>query len=81
MKKITLVNEQFVVWIVPENVHGVSKTITFIAIEWWKRAQIGNSLCVSGVYNTSKLVLRVLEKLLQEIKETADAMNEFRKAC
>ncbi len=79
-EKITLVNEQFAVWIVPENVNGVSKTITFIALNTGKEPKLEAAFCVAGVYNTSKLVLRVLEKLLQDIMETEETINQFRKA-
>ena len=79
-EKITLVNEQFVIWIVPENVENVCKTFCFIALNTEKIPRLETAFCVSGVYNSSKLVLRVLEKLLQEVIENEEALNQLKKA-
>ncbi len=79
-EKITLVNDQFVIWIVPENVNNVSKTFSYIALNTGKTPVLETAFCVTGVYNTSKLVLRVLEKLLQDVMENEEALNQLKKA-
>ena len=79
-EKITLVNDQFAIWIVPENSDNVSKTFTFIALNSGKEPRLETAFCVTGVYNTSRLVLRVLEKMLQDIMENEEAMNQLKKA-
>ncbi|TXI36437.1 MAG: hypothetical protein E6Q59_09410 [Nitrosomonas sp.] len=79
-EKITLVNDQFAIWIVPENSNDVSKTFTFIALNNGKEPKLETAFYVTGVYNTSRLVLRVLEKLLKEIMENEEAMNQLKKA-
>lgn len=79
-EKITLVNDQFAIWIVPETSNDISKTFTFVALNTGKEPNLEMAFCVTGVYNTSRLVLRVLEKLLQEIMENEEALNQLRKA-
>ncbi|MDP1835480.1 MAG: hypothetical protein Q8K75_06070 [Chlamydiales bacterium] len=79
-EKITLVNDQFVIWIVPENQNDVAKTFTFIALNSGKEPVLEMVFYVSGVYNTSRLVLRVLEKYLHEIMENEETMNQLKKA-
>jgi hypothetical protein len=79
-EKITLVNEQFVIWIVPENQEEVAKTFTFIALNTGKEPVLEMVFFVSGVYNTSRLVLRVLEKFLHDIMENEEAMDQIKKA-
>ena len=72
--KITLINEQFVVWIVPDKVDDVSITYTLIALNEAAGPKLELVFSASGVYNTSKLVLRVLEKYLSEIQENEEFM-------
>jgi hypothetical protein len=79
-EKITLVNEQFAIWIVPENTNDVAKTFTLIALNTGKEPRLELAFCVRGVYNTSKLVLRVLDKYLKEIMENEQALDQLRKA-
>lgn len=76
--KITLVNEEFAVWIVPEKIEDITLTYTLVAFN--KPDQKPNlQLCfvASGVYNTSRLVLRVLEKFLFEIQENEDVIRQL----
>jgi len=76
-EKITLINEDFVVWIVPDQIDGVPVTYTLIAINKAERPQLEMVFSTSGVYNTSKLVLRVLEKYLKEIQENEDLLAKI----
>lgn len=76
--KITLVNEDFVVWIVPEVVEGVPKTFTLIALNDRRHPKLTMAFTTKGVYNTSKLVLRVLEKYLKEIQENESSIKQFK---
>lgn len=80
-EKITLVNEQFVIWIVPENDEDLSKTFTLIALNSEKEPTLEMAFYVSGVYNSSRLVLRVLEKYLKEIMENEDMIDQLKRAC
>jgi hypothetical protein len=68
-EKITLVNDDFVVWIVPEKQNDQPVTYTFIAVNSHETPKLQLCFVTSGVYNTSRLVLRLLEKYLFEIQE------------
>lgn len=79
-EKITLINEQFVIWIVPENVAGAAITKTLIAINEPKGLHLEAAFYSSGVYNSSWLVLRVLERFLQDIQENEELIKRFQAA-
>ncbi len=74
-EKITLFNEQFVIWIVPEKIYNESMTLILIALEAQGKPKLEMAFSMSGVYNTSRLVLRVLEKFLAEIQENEDTLS------
>ena len=78
-EKITLVNEQFVVWIVPDKVDNQPITFTLIALNQETQPRLELAFTTTGIYNSSKLVLRVLEKYLQEITETEDMLSNYRR--
>lgn len=70
-EKITLLNNEFVVWIVPAKIGNASVTYTFVASNRGeKEPHLELAFIATGVYNSSKLVLKLLESFLQEIKET-----------
>lgn len=70
--KITLVNEDFVIWIVPDKVDHKPVTYTLIALNKNDSVNLELAFVTSGIYNNSKLVLRVLEKYLYEIQSTEE---------
>lgn len=76
-EKITLINEQFVIWIVPEMQNNQLVTYILIALNQEKGPKLELAFATSGVYNSSKLVLRVLEKFLMEIQENEQLIQEF----
>jgi hypothetical protein len=77
-EKITLINDEFVVWIIPDKVNYLTVTYTLIALNPSDREpQLEAAFIASGIYNTSKLVLKVLEKFLIEIQETETALLNF----
>lgn len=78
-EKITLVNDQFVVWIIPEKVNYVPITYTLIAINKENEPHLEMAFSASGCYNSSRLVLRLLEVFLLEIQETEDLLLKFKK--
>jgi hypothetical protein len=79
-EKITLVNEEFVVWIVPEKINNVSITYTLIALNKDNEIHLETAFATSGVYNTSRLVLRLLEKFLFDIQETEEVLTKLGKS-
>jgi hypothetical protein len=78
-EKITLINEDFIVWIVPEKLEDVAVTYTLIALNREGSPELELAFVNSGVYNTSKLVLRVLEKLLHETQENEEMIKKMQK--
>lgn len=77
-EKITLVNDDFVVWIVPERSDDTAMTYTLISINDHDHPHLELVFVTSGVYNTSRLVLRVLEKFLYEIQENEDMLKRIK---
>lgn len=78
-EKITLLNEQFLIWIVPEQIDDVPATYTLICLNQASGPQLEIAFCTWGIYNSSRLVLRVLEKFLYEIQETEDLLISLKK--
>lgn len=77
--RITLMNEQFVVWIVPEKVDNQSLTYVLIATNHHEEEpHLEIAFSVAGAYNTSRLVLHLLEKYLIEIQDTEDSLASLR---
>lgn len=76
-EKITLINDQFVIWIVPE---AMERTLTLIALNNQQEPKLELVFSVSGVYNNSRLVLRILEKFLHEIQENEEELSRLEKA-
>jgi hypothetical protein len=75
--KITLVNEEYIVWIVPENIDGKNVTYTIIALNGPHEPELELVFALTGVYNTSHLVLCVLEKMLLEIQENEELIKKI----
>lgn len=75
--KITLVNDQFVVWIIPDMLHNAPITYTLIALNLSEKLHLETAFATTGIYNSSKLVLRLLEKMLLEIQETEDLLSNL----
>lgn len=78
-EKITLVNDQFIVWIVPEKIDDVTTgTLILIALNQKEEPHLEMAFSVTGVYNTSKLVLRILERLLEVIQDNEEAIRDLK---
>lgn len=78
-EKITLLNDQFIIWIVPERMDNTPTTYTLIALNTPEGPQLEMAFSTWGIYNSSRLVLRVLEKFLYEIQETEDLLSALKK--
>lgn len=76
--KMILYNDTFVVWIVPGPAE-MNATYTWIALI--DRVELGFEVgfVAKESYNTSKLVLRLLEQFLQEIEENEQLVREYDK--
>ncbi len=77
-EKITLINDEFIIWIVPEKLHDLPFTYTLIALNHPDHPQLELCFITTGVYNTSRLVLRVLEKFLFEIQENEEFLKQIK---
>lgn len=75
--KITLVNDEFIIWIVPENIENQSITYSIVALNTGKEPKFELAFLLSGVYNTSHLVLSVLERYLLEIQENEELIHKL----
>ncbi len=76
-EKITLFNEQFVIWVVPEKENDEPTTLVLVAMDDKGKLRPELAFATSGIYNTSKLVLRILEKLLLEIQENEELLGQL----
>ncbi|MEZ5315434.1 MAG: hypothetical protein R3E91_04410 [Chlamydiales bacterium] len=70
--KLTLFNDKFSIWIVPKMMNGAPTTYTLIALNEENQPHLEIVFTASGVYNHSGLVLRILEKFLQQIEENEE---------
>lgn len=69
--KVTLFNDQFAVWILPKVVQETPLTLTFISrIQSTTKPHLELVFSTSGVYNTPKFILKVLEHFLTEVIDT-----------
>ena len=75
--KLTLVNEEFVIWIVPEKGENDGSTYTLIARNGQKDPQLELGFITKGAYNRSHLVLQIIEKYLIEIHSTEDFLKKL----
>jgi hypothetical protein len=79
-EKITLFNQEFIIWIIPVKEELSAFTYTLIALNSDEREpQFEVAFITSGVYNTSSLVLKILEKFLIEIQETETTLANIQK--
>lgn len=77
-EKLTLYNQTFVVWIVPQMVEETPTTFTLIALNIDDHPHLEMVFTTSGVYNHSNLVLRILEKFLKQIEENETEICKFK---
>ncbi len=80
-EKITLFNDDYVVWIAPQKLGDRSLTLTLVAklMEEKKQPELELAFSSRGVYNTSQIVLQVLEHFLEEINENDKMLESISK--
>jgi hypothetical protein len=74
-EKITLFNQHYLIWLVPQNDQDEASTIGFIALNSTQPPQLELAFQTKGVYNTSKMVLNILERHLLDIQENERLIN------
>ena len=78
-EKVTLFNEQFLVWIVPKNEEENPVTYVMIALNNEQEAHLEIVFTTAGVYNTPKFVLKVLQYYLMDMLETEATLTAYEK--
>ena len=77
-EKVTLFNNQFVVWIVPQMIDETPTTLTLIAlIGEDEEPQLEMLFSTAGIYNTPKCVLKVLRYYLTEVIDTEEVISSI----
>ncbi len=78
--KVTLFNEQFVVWIVPKMQEEIPATYVLIALRKEEGTpHLETVFTTQGVYNTPKFVLKVLQHFLVDMLETEATIDILKK--
>jgi len=78
-EKVTLFNEQFLVWIIPRMEHSMPSTYVMIALNHPDKANLEIVFTTSGVYNTPRYVLKILQHFLADVLETEETVTLFEK--
>ncbi len=76
-EKLTLFNQKFVVWIVPQIADDSPTTFSLIAINKGGTPHLEMVFSTAGIYNHSNLVLRILEKFLEQIEENEKEIDKY----
>ena len=77
--KVTLFNEQFAIWIVPELLDDIPTTTTLIALLQHHKPHLEIVYTTSGVYNTPKYILKILQHFLSEVQDTEAVISAIGK--
>jgi hypothetical protein len=78
-EKVTLFNEQFIVWILPKMEEEQPSTYVLIALNHPDKAHLEIVFATGGVYNTPRHVLRVLQHFLTDMLETEETVTLYEK--
>ncbi|MCH9612808.1 MAG: hypothetical protein S4CHLAM102_13070 [Chlamydiia bacterium] len=79
-EKVTLFNNQFVIWIVPKVVNEVPTTFTLITLVNGDDLNLELVFSTTGIYNSPKYVLKVLRHLLTEVIDTEEEIASLGRA-
>jgi hypothetical protein len=78
--KVTLFNEQFIVWIIPKMDGDQSITYVMIALNYPDKVHLEIVFTTRGVYNTPRHVLTVLQHFLIDMLETEATITSIEKS-
>lgn len=78
-EKVTLFNKQFAVWIIPQTDTELPSTLILIALIQNLKPHLEIVYTTSGVYNTPKYILRVLQHFLSEVLDTEAILSSINK--
>lgn len=79
VEKVTLFNEQFVIWIIPKVESEAPVTYVMIALNHQEKPHLEIVFTTHGVYNTPRYVLKVLQHFLVDMLETEETLTSFEK--
>ncbi len=68
-EKVTLFNDQFAIWIVPQPLADPTATLTFISLIHAESPHLEIVFSTSGVYNTPKYILKILQNFLADVQD------------
>ena len=77
--KVTLFNKQFAIWIVPQTDSELPSTLIIISLIQNLKPHLEIVYTTSGVYNTPKYILRVLQHFLAEVLDTEAIISSMNK--
>ncbi len=78
-EKVTLFNKQFAVWIIPQTDTELPSTLILIALIQNLKPHLEIVYTTSGVYNTPKYILRILQHFLTEVLDTEAILSSINK--
>lgn len=78
-EKVTLFNEQFAVWIVPELIEDIPRTTTLIALLQSNQPHLEIVYMTMGVYNSPKYILKILQHYIAEVQDTEAVISAIGK--
>jgi hypothetical protein len=79
VEKVTLFNEQFLIWIVPKSEGEKQMTLVLIALNHPEKPHLEIIFSTTGVYNTPRYVLKVLQHFLTDTLETEATISAIAK--
>ncbi len=79
VEKVTLFNDQFLVWIIPKMDEQNPVTYVLIALNYPDKAHLEIVFTTMGVYNTPRYVLKVLQHFLLDMLETEATLTSIEK--
>ncbi len=77
-EKLTLANDTFVIWIVPQKNAEGPVTDVLIALRKPRSLKLEIGFSTKGIYNNSQLILQLLEKFLEDIQSTENSIQNLR---
>jgi hypothetical protein len=76
-EKVTLFNHQFVIWIVPKVLGEIPTTIVLIGRVGKEKPHLEIVFSTKGVYNTPKLILKLLKHYISDVIDTEQAISSM----
>jgi hypothetical protein len=75
--RITLFNERFALWIVPQVGAEPSSTVVYVATHRNGAVKAELGFRTSGVHNKSKTILRLIDRFITDIQETDSMLSQM----